>query len=257
MQSKSPNTSAAPDANGCAAVAGELSGVRRTEALSSHARAQGDEKLVQLLERLAHNIRSPGAGSVESFLRGIELVHDQQRLATFFLEGHRGDGPTFTTFVIGPDEARVRCHFDIPTEELVRVRGIVAEHQTVLASDTNIHLAGTQEHAHRFRHPPLLEQLGLGPRLEHDARRTVESSRDDELTLGRSFHSRAVLHRCDLTLSYCVHRFSPFVSIPRQPCPTRRSVRPRAGNTSRSRPSLLPIGAGRACRSARARPSPW
>jgi hypothetical protein len=24
-----------------------------------------------------------------------------------------------------------------------------------------------------------LEQLGLGPRLEHDARRTVEGSRDD------------------------------------------------------------------------------
>jgi hypothetical protein len=46
-----------------------------------------------LLERLAHRIRRPGAGSVESFLRGIELVQDQQRLAASFLEGHRGDGP--------------------------------------------------------------------------------------------------------------------------------------------------------------------
>ena len=44
-------------------------------------------------ERLDHRIRRPGAGSVESFLRGIELVHDQQRLATLFLECHRGDRP--------------------------------------------------------------------------------------------------------------------------------------------------------------------
>ena len=28
-------------------------------------------------------------------------------------------GQAVTTFVIGPDEARVRCHFDIPAEELV------------------------------------------------------------------------------------------------------------------------------------------
>ncbi len=35
--------------------------------------SQGDEKLVQLLERLAHPL--PGAdGIVESFLRGMELV---------------------------------------------------------------------------------------------------------------------------------------------------------------------------------------
>src|SRR4029434_8135608 len=204
-----------------------------------------------------HHIRRPCAGSVESFLRGIELVQDEQRLATFFLEGHRSDGPTVTTFVIGTDEARVRCHFDIPAEDLVSVGGIVAKHQTVPAPDTNIHLAGTQEHAHRLRHPPLLEQLGLGPRLEHDARRSVESSRDDELTVGLPFHSRAVLHGGGLTLSSCVHRPFPSVSVPRQPCPTRRSVRPRAGGTSRSMPSLPPVGAGRACRSARARPSPW
>jgi hypothetical protein len=70
---------------------------------------------------LAHRIRRPGPGSVESFLRGIEFVQDQQRLATLFLEGHRGDGSNVTTFVIGPDEARVWCHFDIPAEELVRV----------------------------------------------------------------------------------------------------------------------------------------
>ena len=33
----------------------------------------------------------------------------------------RGDGPTFATFVIRPDEAGVRRHFDVPTEELHRL----------------------------------------------------------------------------------------------------------------------------------------
>src|SRR4029077_9293160 len=111
--------------------------------------------------------------------------------------------------------------------------------------------------AQRLRQPPPLEQLGLGPGLEHDARRAVESSGDDELTLGLPFHSRAVLHGCELTSTSCVHRPSPSVSIPRQPCPARRTVRPRAGGTSRAMPSLPPIGAGRACRSPRARASPW
>src|SRR5262245_6580633 len=108
--------------------------------LPFRARAQSDEKLVQLLERLAHRVRRPSAGSVESFLRGIELVHDQQRLATLFLEGHRGDRPRVTTFLIGPDEARVRCHFDVPAKEIHPV----AEPQTVSATDTNIHFAGKQ-----------------------------------------------------------------------------------------------------------------
>src|ERR1700675_751590 len=82
----------------------------------SRARAEGNEKLVQLRECLNHHIRRPGAGSVESFLRGIKLVHDQQRLAAFFLEGHRRDG-TLVTFLIGPDEARVRCYFLVRAEE--------------------------------------------------------------------------------------------------------------------------------------------
>ncbi len=39
-----------------------------------------------------------GDGSIGSFLRGIEFVHDQQRLAAFFLERRRGDG-TIVTFL--------------------------------------------------------------------------------------------------------------------------------------------------------------
>ena len=37
-------------------------------------------------------------------------MNGDQCLAALFLEGHRGDGPTVTTFVISPDEARVRCN---------------------------------------------------------------------------------------------------------------------------------------------------
>src|SRR5689334_9852528 len=185
----------------------------------------------------------------------MELVHDEQRLATLFLEGHRGDGPTAMSFVIGPGEARVRRHFDVPTEELHGLCGIGAERETVPAPDTNIHLAGKQGQARRLRYPPPLEQLGLGPRLEHDARRAVECSPHDELTLGLPFHRRAVLHRGGLTLSSCVHRISPSVSVPRQPCPTHRIARSRAGGTSRSTPSRPPAGAAPACRSALGRPS--
>ena len=47
--------------------------------------------------------------SSRSFLRGIEAVHDQQRLAACFLERYRRDLPTVATFFIGPDEARMRC----------------------------------------------------------------------------------------------------------------------------------------------------
>src|ERR1700679_1268851 len=83
--------------------------------ISSSRRAQGDEKLVQLRERLGHRIFHPGV-DIESFLGGIEFVIDQQRLATSFLEGHGADR-TSVTIVIRPDEARVRRYFLVRAEK--------------------------------------------------------------------------------------------------------------------------------------------
>src|SRR5262249_47967444 len=83
---------------------------------SSRTRTQADDKLVQLLERLFHRTFHPFE-RVERFLRGIEIVHDHERLATLLLEGPRGHGPAVIAFLIGPDEARMRCHFDISTVE--------------------------------------------------------------------------------------------------------------------------------------------
>ena len=109
----------------------------------------------------------------------------------------------------------------------------------------------------RFRRPPLPEQVGPRPGCVDDARRCVEGSRDDHLTLRLLFHCRGLPHRGGLTISSCVHRSSPCVSVPREPCPTRRSVRPRAGGTSRSTPSLAPAGGAPTGTSARAPPSRW
>ena len=61
--------------------------------------------------------------------------------------------------------------------------------------------------------------------------RVTTSSRSNFRSIGR-----AGLHGGQLTLSSCVHLASPSVSVPRQRCPARRSVRPRAGGTSRSMP---------------------
>src|SRR2546430_13171371 len=57
------------------------------------------------------------------------VVHDDLRRALFFLERHRGDGPIALTFVIGPDEARGRRHFEIGTEERHGLRGVAAERE--------------------------------------------------------------------------------------------------------------------------------
>jgi hypothetical protein len=83
-----------------------------------HALTQSGEKPVQLLERLAHSTGAPGSdGSVERFLRGIKVPHDDERLATPFFKRHRGDRASFSCFIIRPNEARVRRHFDVPAKE--------------------------------------------------------------------------------------------------------------------------------------------
>jgi cytidine deaminase len=68
-------------------------------------------------------------------------MHDQQRLATFLLEGHCGHGPIVIALFIRPDEARVWCDFDVPAVELHWL-WLTVEHQTVPAPGTNIRLAG-------------------------------------------------------------------------------------------------------------------
>src|SRR5205085_7048498 len=119
--------------------------------------------------------------------------------------------------------------------------GRVAEHEAVLAAHANVELTGKQRQAKRLRNPPALKQLGLGPRLEHEARRGVDGSRDEQLTLGLPLHRHSILHGAWLTTSSCVHRLPPCVSIRRQPCPVRRSVPPRLGGTSRSKSLLPPV----------------
>src|SRR5262245_12067310 len=65
----------------------------------SSSSSQSDEKLVQLVELLRQPGRRPGVDrSVESFLRGVEIVHDQPCLAAPLLEGHGRDGPTVIPF---------------------------------------------------------------------------------------------------------------------------------------------------------------
>src|SRR5262249_40058744 len=147
-----------------------------------------------------------GARVIERSLRGMELVHDDQRLAAPLLEGHRGHRPILTALLVGPREARVWSHLEIPAVERGALRGgAVAKHEAVRAPDANVHLAGTQRHADRLRYPPSPEQLRLGPRLEHDARRAVERSHDHELAVGFAFHRGAALRGDDITLTSCVH----------------------------------------------------
>ena len=48
--------------------------------------------------------------------------------------------------------------------------------------------------AARLGRPPAPHELGLGPRVEDDARRPVESARDDDLAIGLELH-RGLVHR--------------------------------------------------------------
>jgi hypothetical protein len=110
-----------------------------------HRRARRDEKLVELFERFAEPTCTAGGDSlVERFLRGIEVMHDDQGLGTSLFEGHGSDVSAFATLVISPDEVGGRCHFKIPAKERHRrLRGGVAEHETVGAPRLSI---GIHEH---------------------------------------------------------------------------------------------------------------
>ena len=56
-----------------------------------------------------------------------------------------------------------------------------------------------------------LEQLGLGPRLEHEARRGVEGPRDDDLALGlRSTVVRFFAGAASLSLLASIDDLLPF-----------------------------------------------
>src|SRR5215470_14161821 len=71
------------------------------------------QQIVQLRKGLVHRVLRAGADGVERFLRRVEVAHDDQSLAAFFLEGHGGDGSILSALFIGPDDARVRSHLDV------------------------------------------------------------------------------------------------------------------------------------------------
>jgi integrase len=60
-----------------------------------------------------HRIRPAATVGVERFRRGIELAHDEQRLAICLRQGDRGDGAVLSAFFVRPDDARWRCHFEV------------------------------------------------------------------------------------------------------------------------------------------------
>ena len=130
-----------------------LTSISITPVLVAELRAEGDEELVELRELFGHPAFHAGEGTVERFLRWIELMQDQHRLAVLFLEGDGGGGRV-VAFFVGPDEARVRDHFEVSAEERHGLRVTEAEHEAVFAPDTNIRLAGNQGLAHRLRCPP-------------------------------------------------------------------------------------------------------
>src|SRR5690606_35735688 len=71
---------------------------------------------------------------------------------------------------------------------------ICGEDQLVATADPHIHLAGPQLQADGVRHPPPFEEVGTGPRLEHQPRRAIEDARDHKLAPGLPFSRRLVLH---------------------------------------------------------------
>lgn len=132
--------------------------VRATRRAFPYPRPKHGTIMRSLISRLETNhspVRParPGSGcqpAVESFLRGIEVVHDDESLGASFIERHRGDSPTLASFVIRPDEAGLRRHCDVPAEERHRLLGgRMAEHKTVGASRKNIGVARNERYLKR------------------------------------------------------------------------------------------------------------
>ena len=114
----------------------------------------------------------------------MQLGQDHQRGSCSLLKSNRGDGSAVAAFFIGPDEARIRVHFEILSKKFHRLwEGSVAQHQSVSAPDTNIHLAGKEGHAGRFWNPPLPEEFRISPSLKDEADCAVEGPGNGELKL--------------------------------------------------------------------------
>src|SRR5262245_8908563 len=227
-----------------------------TRHLPTRARAQLDEQLVQLVERLGIPARRPGRDRlVQGLLRRIPVMDDEPGPALVLLEGRGRDDRAAVAFLVGPDEAGGRGHLEVPAEERHRLGGAGVEGEPVAAPDPGIDLARQQLRAVRLRDPPLSEQLGIGPCLEHDVPRAIDRPGHDQLLLGRPLDRRAIRRGGVLSCASGVHRAAPSVVVARRPAPTRRTVHPRPGAAPRSTPSRPRGGAGRAGRSAPARPS--
>ncbi len=129
-----------------------------------------------------------GEHPVESFLRGVQIMHGQQRPASFFLKGHRGHGAAVVTFLlVRPDANEVllrgTCHgmpwsWRHPRQRTDRppARTSASQESRDMPSD---------------RRPPSHEQFGrVTP--QNEAGRAADGARDDQLTLGLSFHRRTL-----------------------------------------------------------------
>lgn len=150
---------------------------------SSRARAQREQQWIQMLEQLAHLTGAPrGGGIVEHLLRRIEIMHHHQRLAVSLLEGHLRTCPWSPASSLVQTTARagsLRC---------TRRRTPWLTHCGRTRNGSRLryeHLPPREaEIRERLRRPSPLEQLELGPCVEHQAP-AIERSCHDDLTLRR------------------------------------------------------------------------
>jgi hypothetical protein len=80
--------------------------VKSTTSWAPYVRTRDKEKLIQLLEGLTKSTRNSGGDcTVESFFRGIEIVHGEQSFSTSFFEDYGGEvegRPSARQMVRGP-----------------------------------------------------------------------------------------------------------------------------------------------------------